>query len=341
MKKMKEKVRIPKVIENRVIKRYGFATFFYAFLMLCFVAVPVVSLFIPIIGVGNVNSEPIEFTSLTTLDLVKGLAFQPNAIIEAINDNFEIFSKYEIFVFAVFFAYGLLVLFSWACALIQFCKAFKLIVYGRSSHMFRPIITGLFAFIWQALLLAAGFVIKYLADEVSEMAGYPLVIGVSYVPIILLGVELLLFIAMIITYSICFSHKLYLYDIDMDYYQYDIMVEDFVPEEIKGLEGKISRIGPHQYAKSDISYAFIPAGITYIGEGAFSNCVKLESVLIPKSVKEIKFNAFFHCPRLTKIKYNGTKLQWAKVKRGSNWLNKCGTDVIECKDGHIKVDIYK
>ena len=338
----KKKLKIPKCIEHRIIKRYSFATFFYAFLMLCFVSVPVVSLFIPDIGIADTTVDPIKFIPITTLDILKGLAFQPNAIIEALNKNFEVFSKYEVFVFIAFFVYGLIVVCSWICAIIQFCKAFKLIVYGRSSHMFKPIITALFAVIWEAAIIAGGFGIQYLASFISESAGSPVVVGVEYLNFIIFGIEILLFIVMIIIYSTCFAGKLYLYDIDLEHYQHEVMMEEYVPEEIKGLQGKIGKnITTHQFSKSDIHFAFIPSGVVSIGEGAFSNCVKLESLLIPKSVKEIKYNAFFNCPRLTKIKYNGKKAEWAKVKRGSNWLVRCGTDVIECVDGTIKVDIYK
>ena len=45
----------------------------------------------------------------------------------------------------------------------------------------------------------------------------------------------------------------------------------------------------------------IQNGVTSIGEGAFSNCVALNSVSIPDSVTSIKDMAFYHCTALTNV----------------------------------------
>ena len=339
---MKEKdIVLPSSIKNRVIKRYGVSTILFSLLIIAFSLIPVLMLFLPFFGVGDINSDPLQFFPMTTLDLSKGFLFQPNLIIQAMESHVAQFGEYETAMFILFFIISLLVFETWIIAFIQFCKGFKLLVYGRSSHMFKPIMTALSALISHGVLLAAGFYIVSYTDAISIRENFPLPIGISYIQFILLGVELLIVILMLIIYFTCFFRKLYLYDIDLAKYEYEVEVESFIPKEVTGIDKDVKEIKTHQYSKTTISHAHIPIGVPSIGEGAFSNCLHLTSVFIPRSVRKINANAFFNTPSLTSIKYNGTKLQWAQIKRGSNWLASSGTNIVQCKDGNIKVNVFK
>ena len=64
----------------------------------------------------------------------------------------------------------------------------------------------------------------------------------------------------------------------------------------------------------------------------------LQTFLIPASVKEIKDEAF-HLTGLTEIAFEGTKEQWKKVKRGSNWLGECYVDSIFCLGDDAAADL--
>lgn len=60
-----------------------------------------------------------------------------------------------------------------------------------------------------------------------------------------------------------------------------------------------------------------------------SNYVK--TVIIPSSVTEIEEHAFVNCNQLTKVIYKGTKAQWDKVIKGTNWWGET-TPEFECDD---------
>ena len=66
-----------------------------------------------------------------------------------------------------------------------------------------------------------------------------------------------------------------------------------------------------QYAtgKTDTEFA-IPDGVDYICSYAFSGCKSLKSVIIPDSVTNISFNAFWHFDSLTDIYFAGSEEEW-------------------------------
>lgn len=108
------------------------------------------------------------------------------------------------------------------------------------------------------------------------------------------------------------------------------------------LPADIRSIGGHAYSKNlDLKYADIPDGIKELGVAAFANCLNLEIVSIPKSVRRIKKNCFFNCGKLVRINYAGTKADWRYIARGSNWLDKAGTNTVVCSDGAIIVDPHR
>ncbi len=105
-----------------------------------------------------------------------------------------------------------------------------------------------------------------------------------------------------------------------------------IPQDIKS-------IGGHAFAKNiNLLIVNIPDGITALGPGAFANCVNIKQITLPKSVKEIGYNCFFNCASLEKIFYAGSKADWAKIKRGNNWLAKAKSQLVSCSDGLISVN---
>lgn len=110
----------------------------------------------------------------------------------------------------------------------------------------------------------------------------------------------------------------------------------------KELPPTTTSLGGHDFASNtNIEKANIPEDITSIGVGCFANCLNLKTVSLPKELKSIGANAFFNCVSLKQILYPGTKEEFKKVTRGSNWLYKAGTNIIICKDGAIEVNPYR
>lgn len=113
-------------------------------------------------------------------------------------------------------------------------------------------------------------------------------------------------------------------------------------EQNGSIPADVSSIGGHAYAENQqITVANIPLAVNKLGAGAFANCLNLKVVSIPKSVIEIGENCFFNCTSLERINYAGTKLEWANIKRGSNWLARAKTTEVVCSDATIVVDPYK
>ena len=107
------------------------------------------------------------------------------------------------------------------------------------------------------------------------------------------------------------------------------------------LPPNLESIGGHAFSENqNLIVANIPLNITKLGAGAFANCLNLQVVSIPNSVKEIGFNCFFNCASLERINYAGTKAEWRKITRGSNWLAKAKTTEVVCLDGTIIVNPY-
>lgn len=113
-------------------------------------------------------------------------------------------------------------------------------------------------------------------------------------------------------------------------------------EQNGSIPADVSSIGGHAYAENQqITVANIPLAVNKLGVGAFANCLNLKVVSLPKSVIEIGENCFFNCASLERVNYAGTKEEWSRIKRGSNWLARAKTTEVVCSDGVIVVDPYK
>lgn len=90
------------------------------------------------------------------------------------------------------------------------------------------------------------------------------------------------------------SIKTFAYDFTLDGICYNILSYQYRTCEVSG------------YTELTNSDLIIPASITnytvkYIGEGAFRNCRKLASIIIPEGVTEIGKSAFEDCSGMTSI----------------------------------------
>ena len=68
-------------------------------------------------------------------------------------------------------------------------------------------------------------------------------------------------------------------------------------------------------------YSHIYLTFINIPEGAFSDCSKLESIYIPKSVKDIGWAAFADCNNLKDVYYEGTQEEWERIYIEESYLD--------------------
>ena len=63
----------------------------------------------------------------------------------------------------------------------------------------------------------------------------------------------------------------------------------------------VRKIGAYAFRGCEIKSVDIPGSVTTIGEGAFSHCGKLKSVVLGEGVEELKDHAFFDCKSLETV----------------------------------------
>ena len=72
----------------------------------------------------------------------------------------------------------------------------------------------------------------------------------------------------------------------------------------------------------------IPKSVSTIGDGAFTNCMLLTSVMVPTSVKKVGAQAFAGCLSLADVYYAGTEKQWNAI-----WVQE-GNDIFSQAEIH-------
>lgn len=82
----------------------------------------------------------------------------------------------------------------------------------------------------------------------------------------------------------------------------------------------------------------IPDGITEIESEAFKECLKLSSIVIPKSVSKIGYKAFDagwfkDRSSLNSIVFGGTVAEWLSVEKGDSWNEGVPAKFVKCSDG--------
>ncbi len=81
----------------------------------------------------------------------------------------------------------------------------------------------------------------------------------------------------------------------------------------------VTAIGEDAFSSCyNLTSVTVPSGVTTIKDGAFAFCVSLAKVVLPASVKSIGAGAFGWCDDLTDVYYRGTEAQWAKISIDSS-----------------------
>jgi hypothetical protein len=71
----------------------------------------------------------------------------------------------------------------------------------------------------------------------------------------------------------------------------------------------------------------LPEGITYIPQQMCSNNTSLKTVVLPKTITKIDYNAFYKCSNLSDIYYRGTEEEWGAITKDSEWDTNMGSMV--------------
>lgn len=72
-----------------------------------------------------------------------------------------------------------------------------------------------------------------------------------------------------------------------------------IPDKLQ--YGKVVGIGPHAFQNKPISRVFLPDGVVWVGDEAFSSCPNLEGVRFSNTIQTIGAKAFFGCKLLPSI----------------------------------------
>lgn len=129
------------------------------------------------------------------------------------------------------------------------------------------------------------------------------------------------------------------------------------------IPSKVTEIAKYAFSGTAIKSVTIPASVTTVGEGAFGECQKLETVrysgkvisdrmfvrclklknfTITKSTKEIIGGCFNYCENLTLITYEGTISEWNSITKHTNWdghtvgTTETPLTKIQCLDGYMQ-----
>lgn len=75
-----------------------------------------------------------------------------------------------------------------------------------------------------------------------------------------------------------------------------------------------------------------------LADRAFYGCNGLKSVTMYNNVEFVGNQAFYNCKLLETINYHGTREEWGKLRKGSNWNYNCeNLDNVTCDDGQYAI----
>ena len=106
-------------------------------------------------------------------------------------------------------------------------------------------------------------------------------------------------------------------------------------------DGSVEKIGSYAFRGTEVEVIVIPEGVTIIEDGAFSDCVKLTSLTVPSTLKDIEDYVLRGCTALVEIHANTTVSQWRILSAGEKMADV--TDgrwsfTAYCTDGYLNPD---
>lgn len=335
----KKDLRNIKEINGRKVNHpYELGNIFYMIFTLALVAFPCCILFVPLLGFTSAPDLKIN-----GIDLFKFLFIDQAQITNDAMNKLGMSGTSEVTIQKII-AYILMGqgLFVGIFLLLSLIFLIFLIIQIFKGYLKKAVVIKRLALLEMILsiIFSLSFVSYYVIDLIFNQGNNKIEYGLSLIPG---AIIIILFIIIAINYSSTYKGVVFEKDLKIvkkkkiDNSNGDEKEDDSVLSLPEGC----TSIDAHEYSENkELKIANIIEGVLSIGSGAFANCLSLKSVTLPHSLKEIKFNAFFNCVELEKLSYNGTKEEWRKIKRGSNWLAQCKTCEIKCIDGPLVINPY-
>lgn len=345
----------------RIIKRHSVSSSLTGILCIIMAFVPVVFVFLPwlTLSIAEVPSGlglKTGTISMNGIQLLMSLFNLKNISASFIYNNAKAAADARLFPVSYYvlrenlIASGVWYALSIFTSLVLFFLGISILIRGRLGHNGICSFISFFGFVCNLMLfldgLRLGLHLNYSIKqalvnqsiEPSTFSGVKTNLVFNYIT---MGATFGIFVVLLIIYYAGFYHRYYMEDI-----QFIEIPEPQPAEKNNGVVRNILPpglrvIGAHAFHKNThLEIAIIGPEVKELGLGAFSNCIRLKTVTIPVSVKAIHANCFYNCYRLTRINYGGTKEQWTRIKRGSNWLAKVPTTTVVCTDGAVTVNPY-
>ena len=338
--------KIKKVDGYRVNHPHSAANIFYALFTLIVAALPVAYLFLPLVdklGAANVTGMHLyQFGFNFVLGIISGSGVSlEGGIAQMMAAGGDMFRDVIGYIFVgLSGALYVMAIFSLVLIIIFFVLLIK--GYLRHSKVVKVFAALDFTI---ALLFGIAMLVAYFLAKIGSGGTADFFIWASFYPAA--GALVLLIIVSII-HTCNFVNSVP--EKDLVYHEQEPVVEHVTKvneitrvkyEPSNTIPPNTKSIGGHAFAENqNLTVANIPVEVTKLGNSAFANCLNLKVVSLPAGLKEIGFNCFFNCVELERINYAGTKEEWRKITRGSNWLAKAKTTEVLCLDGAIVVNPY-
>ena len=110
----------------------------------------------------------------------------------------------------------------------------------------------------------------------------------------------------------------------------------------RGCDSLTSMRVPKNMTRFDenLKHVYLSDAVTKINDWEFLSYHSLESVNLPKDLKEIGCQAFKYCTALSDIEFDGTAEQWKQIKIGAGWHDGVPAKVVKCTDGEWIIPDY-
>ena len=239
--------------------------------------------------------------------------------------------------------YALLIILMLACSLVLLVLFIINLTKGYLKHSVAIKVFVVIEFVL-SLLYSITLLIPFIGSLYSNLKNEGYILNI-WNPYFIMGGIMIFFIVIAAIYSVNFRDSIPETELEIHdgpTVEHIQKVHEVTKVNYKGastLPTELESIGGHAFAENqNLVVANIPNNITKLGNSAFANCLNLKVVSLPREITSIGFNCFFNCASLERVNYAGTKDEWKKIARGSNWLLKAKTTQVVCLDGAIIVN---